>query len=258
LSSQDNLPAFQQYQLEFAAYLRDPSTPKPAGLPEERIAVYEEIVFNNLLASVSACFPIAKAIAGVDSWRALVRSFMQQHSADSPIFRQVPAEFLDYMAHANTDVLHALPPYFLSLCHYEWVELAVVTAADLTQPSEIDARNKLNVDLLNAYLVFAPGMQLLHYDYAVHHISPDNRSDAARDTYLVVYRDVLDEVKFIELNAITHQLLTLLQQPMAAKQALAEIAVALGYADAAMLEGFGLEVLQDLLEQGLIRGTRTN
>jgi hypothetical protein len=252
MSRQDDLPAFQRYQLAFTGYLRDPHVqPKPLQVPNERLAVYEEIVFNNLLESISACFPIAKTILG-DNWPQLIRDFMQRHSANSPIFRQIPEEFLDYLAHLDAGVINRYPSYLLSLCHYEWVELAVASSADLIQPDELD----VDGSLLNAPIVYAPGMQLLRYAYAVHHISPDRQQLEPAETFLAVFRDAQDEVKFVELNAMTHHLLTLLRQTMPAKQALGEIAQLLGSKDTDAIEAFGLEILQDLQDQALIRGTR--
>jgi hypothetical protein len=59
------LPSFQRYQLAFTARLRDPKSQPPlTGVPNERMAVYEEIVFNNLFESVSACFPVASKVLG--------------------------------------------------------------------------------------------------------------------------------------------------------------------------------------------------
>jgi hypothetical protein len=71
----------------------------------------------------------------------------------------------------------------------------------------------------------------------------------------LVYRDALDEVKFIELNAMTHQLITLLQQPMTGKEALKQIAEALHYPALDSLMAFGLSMLEDLKSQGIILGT---
>jgi hypothetical protein len=248
--TQNELPEFQRYQIAFSAYLRDPQqTPPPLQVPAERIAVYEEIVFNNLFESVSACFPVTQQVLGVRNWKQLVRGFMQQHSANSPIFRDIPKEFLGYLVQGNHS--KETPAFLYSLCHYEWVELAVASIQSSINLEDINREG----DLLAEPLVFEPAMQILHYDYPVHKISKDYQPIETSETYLLVYRDALDEVKFIELNAMTHQLITLLQQPMTGKEALKQIAEALDYPALDSLMAFGLSMLEDLKSQGIILGT---
>ena len=94
----NDTPYFQRYQQAFTAYIRDPlQQPRPAGVAAKRMNVYKEIVFNNLFESVSACFPVAQKVLGKRAWLALVRRFFRDHSANSPIFRQIPEEFVIYL-----------------------------------------------------------------------------------------------------------------------------------------------------------------
>ena len=105
---------FQHYQLAFTAHIRDPSAnKKPARVQNTRMAIYREIVFNNIFSSVSACFPVCKSMMGARAWRKLVRAFFANHQATSPIFREIPQQFLQYI---NTKI--DLPIYFQSLAHY--------------------------------------------------------------------------------------------------------------------------------------------
>lgn len=248
--AQDELPEFQRYQIAFSAHLRDPQhSPFPIEVPTERLAVYEEIVFNNLLESVSACFPVTQQVLGINGWTQLVRGFMRQHSANSPIFRDIPQEFLHYLKHTHN--AKGTPAFLYSLCHYEWVELAVASANTTVDLSNID----VDGDLLSAPLAFTPAMQVLHYDYPVHKISARYQPTDMIETHLLVYRNVEDEVKFIELNVMTYQLILLLQKPMTGKQALQEIAEALAYPQLDCLMTFGLSILEDLKHQGIILGT---
>ena len=65
---------FQRYQAEFTAHLRNPSLhKKPKNVPDARMAVYREIVFNNILNSVSTCFPVCVQVLGERDWEKLVR-----------------------------------------------------------------------------------------------------------------------------------------------------------------------------------------
>jgi hypothetical protein len=241
------LPSFQRYQQAFSAYIRDPiNQPRPNDVPVERIAVYKEIVFNNIFEAVSACFPVAQKVMGKTAWLKLVRSFLREHSANSPIFRKIPEEFLSFLATQNN-----LAPYITSLCHYEWVELAVGSSEATVDAQTIDATG----DLLEHLPAFVPVMQLLNYDFAVHQISARNKPQEKVSTQLLVYRDAEDAVKFIELNNVTYRLIELLQSGTATgRQALTTIAEELAHPQPESVIQFGLEILQDLRRQGIILG----
>lgn len=246
-----DIPAFQRYQLAFTAHLRDPQQhPTPAGVPAKRMAVYDEIVFNNLLQSVSACFPVASAVLGKRKWRKLVQEFMRDYSAHSPLFREIPKQFVDFL-HSNQDVQDALPPYIQALCHYEWVELHVSAMLSKIQPVNTEKILDLNAMLA----VFNPTLQLLSYDYAVHRISPRKKPSQPELTQLIVYRNSQHQVKFVEINAVTYQLITLMQsQRLTGAQALKMLAQQLGYPDVATIMQYGLSILHELSAQEIIIG----
>lgn len=245
------LPEFQQYQLQFAGHIRNPGDqPKPGKVPARRMRVYTQIVFNNLESSVSACFPICKKILGSRAWKRLVRDFFAQHQCTSPLFREIPEEFLHFL-----ETVQDLPPYLYSLAHYEWVELAVSVS-----DAEIDMRQvDVASDLLDRQPIFVPTMALLSYSYPVHQISPRAKAaePLAQPVHLLVYRNAEDEVRFVELNPVTARLLDLLQsETLTGRQALKQIAAELQHADPGDVIRFGLEVLEDLRRQGAILGSR--
>ncbi len=246
-----DLPGFQRYQLAFTARLRDPQNQPPlAGVRDERMAVYEEIVFNNLFESVSACFPVARKVIGKRKWLKLNQAFMRDYSAGSPLFRKIPEQFLEFL-HAAEPELQQLPPYFTSLCHYEWIEL-FVASAEASNIKEVQPAG----DLGNGRPVFVPAMQLLEYEYAVHKISPRHKPRQPENTQLLVFRNADDHVKFIELNAVTYRLISLLQNnPVSGKQALSLLAKELQHPLPESIIGFGLSILEDLRSQGVIIGT---
>jgi len=247
------LSSFQRYQLAFTARLRDPKNQPPlAGVSDERMAVYEEIVFNNLFESVSACFPVASKVLGKRKWLKLNQAFMRDYSASSPLFRKIPEQFLQFLDHAEPELQAILPPYLKSLCHYEWIELFIASSPDTTIEKNIDPVG----DLGKGIPVFAPAMQLLNYDYAVHKISPRHKPKQAESTQLLVFLNTDDQVKFIELNAITYRLLSLLQnEPLSGRQALILLAKELQHPEPERIIEFGLSILEDLRSQGVIIGT---
>jgi hypothetical protein len=250
----NDLPSFQRYQLAFTAHIRDPlHKPRPQGVAASGMAVYKEIVFNNLFASVSACFPVAQKVIGKRAWLKLTRAFLREHAANTPIFRKIPEEFLSFLADSTSNRSPLLPSYLLSLCHYEWIELLV---ASIEVPKLDDEAINRQGDLLTEQPVFTPTMQLLSYDYAVHKISPRNKPKQQQSTQLLVYRNAEDEVKFIALNSITFRLLSLLRQnESTGKQALTLISNEMHADSPEKIIQFGLHALEDLKNLGVIIGT---
>lgn len=248
----ENLPSFQRYQLAFSAHLRDPlHQPRPINVSVKRMAVYKETVFNNLFESISACFPVAQKVLGKRAWLNLVRTFLRDHSANTPIFREIPEEFLIYL-NTQTDI----PPYLVSLCHYEWIELFVASSASSTTELDMSVCPITCVDDLIEYRpAFIPTMQILNYDYAVQRISPQHKPKEKLSTQLLVYRDVEFAVQFVELNPVTYRLIELLQQKSTTgKQALTRIAEELSHPQPESVLQFGSEILQDFQTQGIIIG----
>lgn len=248
------LPEFQRYQLAFTARLRDPQNNlPPAGVPDDRMAVYEEIVFNNLFESVSACFPVARKVLGKHVWLKLTQAFMREYSANDPLFRKIPEQFLQFLDQTSSDLQAQIPPYIKSLCHYEWIELLVASAPYTAKPANIDTDG----DFVRSIPVFVPSMQLLDYDYAVHKISPSHKPNQEESTQLLVYLNADDEVKFIELNAVTYRLISLLHSSgYTGSEALMQLAMELQHPEPARMIDFGLAILKDLKGQGVIIGTR--
>lgn len=237
---------FQRYQLEFTAHIRNPSLhPKPANVVEKRMAVYREAVFNNIFESVSVCFPVCQKAIGARAWRKLIREFVANYSANSPIFREIPQQFLQFI---NTK--DDLPIYLQQLAHYEWVELAV--------SSQVTESPKLSVvtNLADETPVLAPAHMLLQYDFPVHKISTRFKPNSVEKTYLLVYRNAAYAVKFIELNPMTFQLLCLIDKKnMAGMQVLMRLADEVKDVDCDVILKYGLAIMAELANQEAIVGS---
>ncbi|MFM9835141.1 MAG: DUF2063 domain-containing protein [Methylophilaceae bacterium] len=237
---------FQKYQLAFTSHIRDPKThAKPAKVKDKRMAVYREIVFNNILGSVSACFPVCQQVLGKRDWLKLTKQFFAAHQASTPLFREIPQEFLKFLTFFDD-----IPDYLQQLAHYEWVELSVNMQAVETPKISISA------DLLNETPILAPAHRLLEYDFPVHKISKKFKPTNPEKTFLLVFRNLDLKVKFIELNPMTYILLNiLLQNELTGKQALANLAEDMQHPNKDVIITFGLDVLQDLVNQQAIIGS---
>jgi uncharacterized protein len=242
---------FQRYQIAFTAHIRNPSAnKKPAKVKVARMAIYREIVFNNIFGAVSTCFPVCKNVLGTHAWHRLVRGFFAEHQATTPIFREIPQQFLQFLNAGNDLPIDDLPIYLGQLAHYEWVELAVAT-----QQTEATKLSK-KTDYLNEKPILAPAHQLLTYDYAVHTISKRKQPKSTTQTHLLVFRNAENQVKFIELNPITFQLLNLIQNnTFTGKQALMRLAEDMQHPNVDAIIAFGEEILTDLANQQAIIGS---
>lgn len=245
--------SFQQYQADFTAHIRDPrSTRKPAGVADMRMAVYREIVFNNFMASVSACFPVLHQILGKRKFKKLVRLCFAQHHFDSPLFREIPLAFVSYLQSIDLDT-YAFPPFSAQLAHYEWAELHVSNL-----PSWSCRQTELVADeaLLSSRLLLNPAHALLAYDYPVHQLSKKHAPEDQIPTYLCLFTNATFTVTFIQLNQVTYQLLQSLQaQAQTAASVLQSIAQQLQHPHPEAVMQFGLQAIASLHQQGLLLAT---
>jgi hypothetical protein len=241
---------FQRYQNEFCAHARNPRLhPRPAGVSAKRIGIYAELLFNNMEGTLSGCFPVCKKVLGVRKWNKLVRVFFAEHRCTTPLFRQIPEEFLQWLQQADPV---GLPPFIPQLAHYEWAELAVAVA-DATMPAAWNADG----DLVEGKPVLTPALMLLRYDWPVQRISPRFKpiQPLTEPVSLLVFRDAMDEVRFIELNPVSAHLVELLQEgSRTGREALISIAQALRHPDAEQVVTFGAQILADLKARGAILG----
>jgi hypothetical protein len=255
-SPESELPAFQQRQLAFTAHIRDPENVAcPEDVPARRMAVYAELFFNNINDQLSGNFPVLREITADAHWHDLVRDFMRRHRSTTPLFTEVGQEFLAYLQderEASSDDW----PFMLELAHYEYVELAVALS---TADDEREACNP-NGDLLNGRPAVSSTAWPLTYQWPVHKIGPDFLPDkpAEEPTHLVVYRDRLDAVHFLEINAVTQRLLQLLNENPAQSgiDVLKTIAVELQHPAPDSVIKAGRELLEELRQRNVILGTR--
>lgn len=245
---------FQQFQAAFTRHIRDPkAAPRPAGVPARGMRVYNELVFNNLMSFVSACFPVARAILGLRKWNSLGREFLAQHRSHSPYFRQIPEEFLRFMAQRPPQP--GEPDFLNWLLHYEWVELALDTANRDASLEDIDAEG----DLLEQVPALNPVYMLLAYPYAVHRISRRYRPrpDQRETTHLLVFRDLSDRVRFVVLNPVSARLVALLEPgKLNGRQAIERIVTETRHPDPRVVLGGGRQILEKLRTEGAILGTK--
>jgi hypothetical protein len=242
---------FQHFQHSFGRHLRDPQrVGRPAGTPGRRVAVYRELVFNNLCGFVDTCFPVCRSLLGDTRWRRLCRTFLRDWPLHTPWFRDIPREFVRYLNEA--EIRQPLPRWLAELAHYEWAEL-VVDVMDVASPACDPAG-----DLMDGVVVLNPALMNLAYAWPVHRIGKDFRPRQPRPTHLVVYRDNDDVVQFSEISSPTGRLIDLLAgDALSGRQAIRRLAGELNHPDPQQLLGFGFSLLADLRQQGIVLGSKS-
>ena len=242
--------AFQQFQHALAQHLRDPHhTRRPAGVPPRRMAVYNELVFNNLCGFVDSCFPVSRQLLGEARWRRLCRTFGRDWPSHTPWFREIPREFVRYLSEGY--IAQPLPRWLADLARYEWAEL-VVDVMDVTPPAHDPQGN-----LMQAPLLLNPARVDVASAWPVHRIGLAWQPRQTEPTFLVVFRDAQQEVQFTEINAVTARVLTLLDSGLTGQQVFAQLAQEMSHPDPEALQGFGQQLLYSLRQQGVLLGTLT-
>ena len=248
------MPDFKQHQYAFTAHIRDPqNNTMPDGIEDRRMNIYRELLYNNVEGFIASAFPVIRRIYNDADWHRMVRDFFANHQSNSPYFLEISQEFMDYLQNEREPQPED-PAGLVELAHYEWVEMALHVSDETIDMDNIDA----NGDLLTGRPVFSPLAWPLMYQYPVHTMGPDNLPDEApgQATFLVVYRNRNDQVRFLEINPVTARLIGLLHDNnnYTGNDAIAVIAEQMSNIDKAVIQQGGKAALEELQSLGIILG----
>lgn len=252
--STHKIPRFQQHQLAFTAHIRNPKqAPAPNTIEPHRMQVYRELFYNGMDSHLATNFPVLRQISTDAQWQRLVREYLIRHHCQTGLFTQIGREFVSYLTQQRTPQPDDWP-FLLELAHYENAELVIAISND-TIKKDYDP----NGNLLTGCPVMAPTAWNLSYQYPVHRISPDYlpTHPPEQQTHLVVYRDAQAQVHFLEINAITQQLLnTLGANPDTTGEAILQAIAETVQTDPATMIAAGGNLLNDLRNRHIILGSR--
>lgn len=244
-------------QTAFAAYLRDPENEHaPAGVDERRMDIYRQLFFTNINKLLSSNFPVLRQIMDDQAWQQLVRDFCIEHRCRTPLFPELPKEFLRYLQDHREERAED-PPFLLELAHYEWVELAL--SLDEAELDQLKADHE--GDLMQGIPVLSPLAWPLSYRFPLHRIGPGFIPEDAPEhaTHILAYRNRKDKVCFMQLNDVTRLLLHILQENRGLNglEILSEIADRIDHPQPEKVMASGAELLEDLRRKDILLGTRT-
>jgi len=248
---------FQQHQYAFTAHIRDPENQAmPAGIEDRRMAIYRELLFNNIDGFIADSFPVIREIYNDENWHKMIRDFYARHHSHTPYFLEIPGEFIDYLQTERSPQPED-PAALVELAHYEWIEIALYMSNETINITNINP----NGDLLHNPPVFSPLAWPLVYQFPVHQIGPDYLPETppTQPTYLVAYRNRNDEVNFLHINPITARLINLCAENKnrTGQQVIDIIIDEINHPDPNIVRQGGKVALEQLHQHGIISGTRT-
>jgi len=248
--------ALARLQTRFAAHIRDPqAVAAPEGIEDRRMGIYRNLFFSNICTFLSSNFPVLKSLYGESDWKTLCRDFYRDYRCHTPLFPELPREFLQYLQDQRQN--HAGdPPFMLELAHYEWVELAL--SLDETDVDETDVNAE--GDLLKGIPVLSPLVWPLSYQYPVHRIRAEFQPATVPEnaTHLLVWRRQDFTVKFMQLNEVSMLLVQKMKEEtgMSGLGLLEAVAGIIKHPKPEVVLEAGSALLDELKEKQIILGTR--
>lgn len=242
-------------QFALTRHLRDPQgQPAPPGIEERRLAIYRDLLFNNVESLLAGNFPVICRMLGESDWKNLVREFFRDHRCQTPLFPELPREFLRFLeARDANEPLLVEKPFLLELAHYEWVELALQIAqaqAPLHDPQG---------SLLDDAPVLSALAWPLAYRWPVHRIGPEYQPTAQppEPTLLLLRREGDGGVRFSLLSPLAFRLLQRLGESpgLSGRDQLQALAQEAGSDDAASFLEHGHQLLEQMRDAGVILGS---
>jgi hypothetical protein len=246
--------SMKQLQLEFAGFIRNPKTNQPPkSIEARRMQVYADLFYSSISSLLEGTFPIIRELYDDQQWEILVREFYKKEHNHTPHFPEISREFVAFLKQ------HDLPkdqPFLAELAHYEWVELA----ADIDK-RELNKQDGLTKNDFKVNVIETSSLARLNvYQYPVHQISTQFQplEKLEQEIYILVYRNLNDDVKFVELNPLSAVLFEKLQlnSDLTGLELLQQIAIEIHQQDNHEFIGFGLQIIQDWYDKDIVQGIK--
>jgi len=248
-------PRFFSVQRAFTRYVRAPDRVAPAAdLAAERLAVYSNAVIRNAETFIGENFPRVKSILADAAWASMVRDYVSRHACMTPLFVEVPGEFLRYL-----DELRDAPDdprYLYELAHFEFLETQVSADEQCIDESGLEPEG----DVIAGVPVVNPTLRLVRYTFPVHRIDASNLPDSEPEvpTFIAAFRDRAHRFGFIDLNSASARAVELLlrDEGFSGAEIMRAVAAELRHPNPDAVVAAGREILERLVARDAILGTR--
>ncbi|MFO7808048.1 DUF2063 domain-containing protein [Guyparkeria sp.] len=247
--------SFKDTQEAFTLYVRDPETnPPPPGSRPERMAWYAKLFFNNIDGTLENAFPALRASLDDEGWQVLARRFFRDHPAHSPILRDLPGEFAEFLQE-----MPELADWQRELAAYELARFELMAEDAAPAPADLDPAG----DLLSGQPVVSSLARLMVTAYPVDRIAADLEANQTPDIppagmhHLLLHRDEHGAPFALALTLGSAQLFLVLAEAdgQTGHALLIQLAEAFGRPVDELL-GFAGEQLEEWRAQGLLLGAR--
>lgn len=172
--------------------------------------------------------------------------FFTEHSCTRPFYRQVPEEFVEYLANERKN---SKDPKFLPyLAHYEWMELELFVSPEL--PEKIYSKT----NLIDGKILFNKPCKLVTYPFPVHEIKKGISLKKIKrgNFYFLFYRDKNGNVDWMLLSPAQAKLIhLLLNKSLPLQKAFTQIAKELKMPEEFITQS-GMASLKELQKKGII------
>jgi len=219
-----------------------------------RLGLYRVLVRHNVVNVIGAMLERTRArldhrVPG--AFEEAVATFLAAQGPRTPHLRDVPSEFLAWMA-PRWRADPRIPRWLADYAEYELVDFTIGVAPRPAPPPPL-----ADVTADRA-LVFADPHVIVHLGWAVHLIGSEDLAAVPeeRPVSLLVYRDGEHKTRFLDLTPLASAILERLFAGRPLASAMTEACVAAGEPlDDAVLTG-AAQLLADLGERGVLLGAR--
>ncbi len=171
------------------------------NLPEDRLSVYQSLVFNNIEDTCSKAFPIAKTFLKED-WEKLIKNFIKNYKFTTPYLWEVPKDFIKYLEKIN---FFKNREFIYDLMIYEWIEIEVFN-------EDLPAFNE-KFNWCEKYRI-SNSAKILSFKYPVHKINKVKDIKELKGSYfLIIYQNPENyEIEYLEITPFLYQILERLSE----------------------------------------------
>lgn len=217
----------------------------------ERMLVYRQLVHNRMRNATRDFIPRTIARLGFAHYKRDMAAFVEHHASRSPYLRDVPAEFVTWVAPRWAEDPE-VPDYLHDLARHELLDADV---RNDPRGGEAPTGRPLALD---QPLRFDGAARLCEYGHAVHRLPKDKDDRTVPDaepTRLLVYRDAKHQPRYLALVPFAAALLRpLIERRLPVQAALQVAAESLGEPLDDDKLASAAQLIADLAERGVCLG----
>ncbi len=158
---------------------------------KEKIAVYRDLVVNNIKNVLIQAYPITYATLKDGYFDKIVNEFISLHFFETPFLWKMPEEFIDFVAQSKYGEKYNIP-FLDDLLLFEWTEIEIHTLKT-TDCDNSQSKHGLYINR---------AAKLLRLNYPVHLFAPFATVNKYGHYFLLVYRTADFDVKFADLQIL--------------------------------------------------------